>query len=179
MPGRVSVRNVAFEYGTEVNSKFRLLSVESVPVEEQRLLRVSFRIVPAVISRVQPGRVGILRLRQEIIKNLMAAIEAVLVFSPAVEVDLETLEFRCVLCEFQRVVRIPVRKVELPACREANPIDVVEERLELIESPARDGRGVEMGNYRRAVDADGPEHLGMLHCNLEGAIAAHGDSAQA
>src|SRR5678815_4410909 len=122
----------------------RLFSVEGVPVKEQRLSRVLLRIVPAVNSWIQARGVRVLCLRQEVVENLLAAIEAVFVLGAAVEVDLHVLQLRRVFGEFQGVVGIPVRKVQLPAGAEANSVDAIEERLELIEPASRNRGGVEV-----------------------------------
>src|SRR5262245_40948554 len=103
MVDRASVRDVSFLYAIEVNSIFRLLPVEGVPVEEQRLSRVLLRIVPAVNSGIQTCGVRILRFRQKVVEYLLACVKTVFVVRAAVEVDLDVLQSCGVLGEFERV----------------------------------------------------------------------------
>src|SRR5688572_2098318 len=179
MPGRASVRKLAVAYGIEVNSRFRLPSVKGIPVEEQRLLRVLLRIVPAVLPGIQGRGVRITRLREKIVENLLSAVEAILVFRAAIEVNLHPLKLRDVFHQFQRVIRVPVRQVQRSACGEADAVDVIEESLELIEPATGDGGAVEVRYKRGAMRADGAEHFGMLHGDLKGAVSSHRDSADA
>src|SRR6476660_9447923 len=108
---------------------------------------------------IQTGGVRILCFRQQVVQDLLTRVKAIIVFSPAIEINLQALELCRILRQFKGIVRVPVGEIQWTAASETDAIDAVEERFELVETPAVDCRGVEVRNQSRTVGADRSEHF--------------------
>src|SRR5688572_30112012 len=92
-------------------------------------------------------------LGQHLVELPGADIETVIVFSSAIEVDFQAVEFLRVLSQGHRIVGFPIRQILTDA---VNPL---EQRLKHLQPPVRYARGGEIGEQYCAMAANRSEQI--------------------
>src|SRR5437867_7736116 len=140
-------------------------------MEQQRSAGVLDSVVPAMMAGIEVSFMGIGGFGEHLVELFRAGLETVVVLGSAVEVDFQAIEFLRIPGDGHWIVCFPVGQIlidgEYP----------VEQALKHLEPSSGHPGGGEVLEKNGAVGAYRSEQIGMFEGNFEGAVAAHGDTA--
>src|SRR5262249_35201397 len=84
---------------------------EDFPVEKQRFIGVQHGVIPAMAAGIEVSFMRVAGFGQHFIEFLCADLKPVVVFRPAIKINLETVQLLRVFCKRHWVVRFPIVQI--------------------------------------------------------------------